>query len=179
MLRRFRRVNPATGPARALYAAIVARAREPLFYARFGVPDTLDGRFDLLTLHAFLVMEGLKATGKEGESIATVLATIIFAGFEDALRDLGVGDLGIGRRIKAIADAFYGRLEACGAAGDETALDRVVRRNLYRGAAERGREAAALAHYIGETLARVTAPECSRDLLAGSVAFGPLPEFEP
>src|SRR6202008_1112845 len=130
-----------------LHAAITARSREPVFYRQFDVPDTIDGRFDLLTLHAFLVMEALK-TRENSSELAAQLATAIFAGFDNALRDLGVGDFGLSRRIKALAGAFYGRLEAFSAAGDEAAFTEALVRNLYRGEeAKRGR-AEILARYV-------------------------------
>jgi cytochrome b pre-mRNA-processing protein 3 len=179
MFGHFRRADRTTANARALFRAIVARARTPMFHTRFGVPDTLDGRFDLLTLHAFLVMDGLRTKGAEGETLSRALATVIFAGFEEALRDLGVGDIGLGRRIKAMADAFYGRLEAYGAAADEIRMAEALTRNLYRGAPERGREAAALAHYMLEARGRLAAPGSAAALLGGAAEFGPLPELEP
>jgi len=148
MLPRFRaKLKPAIA-AQRLYDQIVSRAREPVFYTGFAVPDTLDGRFDLLCLHAFTVMDALKSAGPAAEKIGTELASLIFAGFDDALRQLGVSDVGMGRRIKAMADAFYGRLKAYGAARDESELAAALLRNVYRGDGARQRETAALAHYI-------------------------------
>jgi cytochrome b pre-mRNA-processing protein 3 len=132
VLSRFRRKDPARDAAGRLHAAIAGRAREPVFHTEFAVPDTIDGRFDLLALHSFLVMEALKHHGEPGHAVGTHLATDVFAGFEDALRDLGVGDFGLSRRIKAMAGAFYGRLEAYGAAKGEAAMADAILRNLYR-----------------------------------------------
>jgi cytochrome b pre-mRNA-processing protein 3 len=144
MLRRSRKADRPAEAARNLYTAIMARAREPIFYADFAVADTIDGRFDLLALHAALVMEALPP----GARLASDLATEIFAGFDEALRELGVGDFGLSRRMKALADAFYGRLQAYRAAQTEAELVTALIRNLYRGTNNRGREAGALAHYI-------------------------------
>ena len=145
MFRRFRREDPTKRPAYRLYAAISARAREPVFYGPFQVPDTLDGRFDLLTLHAFLVLERMKPAGETG----TELANAVFTGFDDALREMGVSDFGIARRIKAMANAFYGRLEAYSAVMDsEDALSETILRNVYRGDMGQAVHARALAHYI-------------------------------
>src|SRR5689334_21125411 len=119
MLPRFRRNPKPKSPAQRLYDEIVARARQPVFHTRFAVPDTLDGRFDVLCLHASVVMDVLKALGPPARVIGTELASLIFAGFDDALRQMGVSDFGIGRRIKAMAAAFYGRLEVYGAAAGE------------------------------------------------------------
>ena len=174
MFGRFRRADKAPSAARRLYQGLVARSREPVFYSAFAVPDTLDGRFDLLTLHAFLVMEALAPLGPDGAKLGSELADTIFAGFDDALRELGVSDFGIARRMKAMAGAFYGRLEAYRAAKTETALAEALQRNLYRGKAQSGREASALAHYM--LTAERSLCACSDGLLKGDADFGPLPK---
>lgn len=176
MFRRFREPDPCTKAAGRLYEALVARAREPVFHTKFSVPDTIDGRFDLLALHASVVMDALKPAGSEGARLGSALASGIFAGFDDALRELGVGDMGISRRIKAMAEAFYGRLHAYGAGESQAALADAILRNLYRGEALRRREAQALAHYIGGARQSLLAREGR--LLHGDCYFGPLPEFE-
>src|SRR5258706_14967183 len=112
MLRRSRRAAPAIPASRRLYVLLVARARGPIFHTAFTVPDSIDGRFDLLTLHAFLVLDALKSLGEAGDNLGTELASVIFAGFDEALRELGVRDFGISRRMNDLAGAFYGRLEA-------------------------------------------------------------------
>lgn len=175
MLRRFIEPDKSAVAARRLYDCLIARAREPIFHTVFAVPDTIDGRFDVLTLHAFLVLEALKPSGPAGAKLGTELASVIFAGFDDALRELGVGDFGISRRMKAMAGAFYGRLEAYRAAESESALASVLACNLYRGEGSHGREAAALAHYISS--ARGTLQAQARALLQGNADFGPLPEL--
>src|SRR5258705_13659412 len=106
MLRRSRHPDPALPAARRLYDLLVARAREPIFHTDFAVPDTIDGPFDLLTLHAFLVLDALKSQGPAGARLGSELASVIFAGFDQALRQLGVGDFGLSRRMKAMAGAF-------------------------------------------------------------------------
>ena len=104
------------------------------------------------------------------------LASVIFAGFDEALRDLGVGDFGLSRRMKAMAGAFYGRLEAYSAAGAAAALAPVLIRNLYRGDAARAREAAGLAYYILSARRHLMGRTAA--LLQGDVDFGPLPKDE-
>lgn len=173
MLRRFRRAARPAESARRLYDVIVARAREQIFHTAFGVPDTLDGRFDLLTLHAFTVMEALKSVSPAGAALGTDLASVIFTGFDEALRQLGVSDFGIGRRMKAMAGAFYGRLEAYGAAPGEDELATALLRNLYRGDESKRRETIGLAHYICRI--RHDLRTQADLLLEGRVEFGPLP----
>jgi cytochrome b pre-mRNA-processing protein 3 len=154
----------------ALHEAVVARAREPLFFTGFGVADTIDGRFDLLVLHAWLVLERLRAAGLN--DLSQSLTNAIFTGFDEGLRDLGAGDMGIGRRMKKMADAFYGRLSAYQNAGDETALAEAIHRNLHRGAAGEEGHARTLARYALRARAHLQ----RQALETGNAEFGPLPE---
>ena len=156
--------------AARLVSSLVARARDPVFFTKFNVPDTIDGRFDLVTLHAFLVLERLEAGGRR--DLAQALTDAVFAGFDEGLRDLGAGDIGMGRRMKKMANAFYGRLHAYRAAADRDALSAALLRNVYRG--EVGNESAAreLAGYIESARAALAAS----DIESGDAHFGPLPE---
>jgi cytochrome b pre-mRNA-processing protein 3 len=157
-----------------LHAALVNRAREPAFYARFGVADTLDGRFDLLALHAFLLLERLREA-RQGD-LAQSLTDTIFLSFDEGLRDLGTGDMGMGRRMKAMADAFYGRMQAYDTSRNLDAMAAALGRNVYRGAEGFEARSRALAHYVfsaRDHLARSNVAEGMGD-------FGPLPgEPEP
>jgi cytochrome b pre-mRNA-processing protein 3 len=155
-----------------LNSALVNRAREPVFYARFRVADTLDGRFDLLALHAFLLLERLREGG-EGD-LAQGLTDAIFLGFDEGLRDLGTGDMGMGRRIKAMADAFYGRMQAYGASRDPDAMAGALGRNVYRGAEGREVQCRILADYVFRARDHLA----HSDVGEGVADFGPLPEHE-
>jgi cytochrome b pre-mRNA-processing protein 3 len=152
-----------------LYAALSVRAREPVFFAALGVPDTIDGRFDMVVLHAWLVLERLRQLQMKDASQAFV--NLLFVSFDESLRDLGVGDIGIGHRVKKMADAFYGRLSAYGAADGQAAMEQAIRRNVYR--AESGLEGpvAALSNYVRS--AQVHMAGC--DLSNQAPDFGPLP----
>jgi cytochrome b pre-mRNA-processing protein 3 len=177
MLRRMGRKDRAVPAANRLYEGIVARARTALFHEKFGVADTIDGRFDLLVLHLFLVIERLKNDGKASADLAAALVTLAFAGFEDALRELGVTDLGMSRRIKALANAFYGRLRAYASAGDDEALlAAALLRNLYRADDRRKDKAALLAHYVIAARRQLNAPGSTAALFSGTAEFGPLPK---
>lgn len=123
--------------ADALYIHIVRQSRKPMFYEEFDVPDTIDGRFDLIILHVFLVIRRLKVEGRTADQLGQALFDAMFANLDTSLREMGVGDLSVGKRIKKMAKAFYGRVEAYDApliAGDRQALAEAVARNLYRGA---------------------------------------------
>ncbi len=159
-----------------LYLGVVAQAREPAFYTAMGVPDTVDGRFDMITLHAWLVLRRLKGEAGRPADTAQALFDTMFDDMDHNLREMGAGDLGVGRRVKTMARAFYGRLAAYdeGLAGDDDALATALGRNLYRGADPGADTLAALAGYVRREAAAL-ARQPLDDLLAGRVEFGPPP----
>ena len=98
--------------ATPLYTEIVRQARQPDFYNKLGVPDTYNGRFDLIALHAFIIMRRLKSIGKNGETLSQALFDCMFIDIDKNLREMGVGDLSVGKKIKNLAAAYYGRVKA-------------------------------------------------------------------
>lgn len=167
MLKSLSKPNPRKRAAARLYAAAIERARAPVFYARLGVADSVDGRFDLLALHAWLVLDRLRAAGLN--DLSQDLMNALFLGFDEGLRDLGAGDMGMGRRMKKLADAFYGRLQAYDASADVEAMTAAVERNLYRGTANA--HAAAVARYVLASRGHLAA----LDIASGDIDFGALP----
>ena len=153
-----------------IFAGVVTRSREPVFFARFGVPDTLDGRFDLLTLHAWMALVRFR----QDAALAQGLVDRIFAGFDEALREMGAGDIGIGRRMKQFADAFYGRLKAYDGAADTTAMEQALIRNLYRGI--EAPAAAIVANYVMRAKEFLAA--AGEEPGKVDIDFGPLPGEE-
>ncbi len=134
MLALFRRFFAAPDPGTALptYIALVERARKPFFYETLGVPDTLDGRFELIVLHLFLLQHRLRAEAPATEDFARRLAELFFADMDRSVRELGVADTGVRYRIKAMAKAYHGRLQAYTASLEDTeALRTALARNLY------------------------------------------------
>lgn len=167
--RRERRASALTA-----YARIVERARDPAFYVVWGVPDTLDGRFEVLALHAFLVLNRLKREGGDAATFAQELFDTMFADFDNALRELGAGDLGVGRRVQAMARGFYGRIAAYERGlGDETEMVAALRRNLFGTAAPSDAQLAAFSAYARRQVAALAAQPATA-LLAGAVAFATL-----
>lgn len=154
--------------ARALYDSLVSRAREPVFFAGFGVADSLDGRFDLLAFHAWLVLAELKGSEPAHRDLAQRLTDTIFTGFDEAMREQGVGDIGIGHKLKAMAQAFYGRMAAYDGATSEQALAQALAKNLWRGG-EADRRAKILAAYAFAAHGHLAAS------LPEALDFGPLP----
>jgi cytochrome b pre-mRNA-processing protein 3 len=118
---------------RALYRQLAGRARLPLFYTLHGVPDTIDGRFEMLCLHAYAVFHGLKGKGTDADALAQAVYDAMFADLDGSLREMGVADLGVGRRIKTMTEALNGRIQAYdrGFAAGGDALEQAVRRNVY------------------------------------------------
>ncbi len=123
MLSRLFRRAPQVADAYPLYAGAVAQARQPVFYARLGVPDTVDGRFDLVALHIFLILQRLKAE-PDAAPFAQAVFDAMFADMDRNLREMGVGDLSVGKKVKAMAQGLYGRIAAyeAGLAAGEEAL---------------------------------------------------------
>ena len=156
--------------AQQLYAALVQLARRPHLYSRLGVPDDLDGRFEMVALHAALVMRRLAAGGPAAVALGQALFDLMFADIDRSLRELGVGDLSIGKRVKAIAATFLARaraLEEALAAGDELALIAILERNVAAGGGGPDpAQRAALAREV-ITLDRALAAAPLGELLAG------------
>lgn len=142
----------------ALYAKAVAQARQPVFYAERQVPDTVDGRFDLLVLHVFLLLHRLGADGKPMRRIAQALFDLMFADMDRSLREMGVSDMRVGKKVKEMARAFYGRVDAYEPVlADRAKLEEALARNLYRGAEVRPDSLSAMAHYIQSQVAALAA----------------------
>lgn len=163
---------PVQAAARRLYRQAVDRARQPVFYLHRGVPDTPDGRFDMVVLHVVLVMRRLKRDHEKTAETAQALFDLMFADMDQNLREMGVGDVGVGPRIKGMAKGFFGRLAAYDHAlstGDRSALCAALRRNLYRKCIPDDRDVEAIAAYMEEEAAKLDAMEI-KSLLEGGVA---------
>jgi cytochrome b pre-mRNA-processing protein 3 len=144
------RPDPVKARARQLYNAVLAEARSSHLYAQLGVPDTVDGRFDMIVLHAALVMRRLREEGEDGQKLAQALFGRLFDDMDAALREMGIGDMSVGKKIKVMAEAFYGRAAAYDAAlnaGDADQMRAVLLRNLFDGSPEHADAAAALAQH--------------------------------
>ena len=142
-LDRLRRWRSGASNSEKLYGAIVAQARLPIFYRSLGVPDTLEGRFTLLSLHLFVVLHRLKAEGAEGAGIVQGLVDRFSQDMETVLRELGVSDMRIPKKMRALAASSMGLLQAyesaCAKGGER------VGRGHRRGLAGRHRECESLA----------------------------------
>jgi cytochrome b pre-mRNA-processing protein 3 len=150
----FRRRNPNAGIVEGLYAAVADAARRPVFYRDLGVPDTVDGRFEMLTLHAHLAIRRLRVLPEPAGDLAQDLVDRIFTGFDAALRELGVGDIVVPKRMKTLASAFLGRGKAYEqAVGDDAAMREALSRNVYNRAPGNEPGADALLAFVRDTIA--------------------------
>jgi cytochrome b pre-mRNA-processing protein 3 len=176
-LRNLRRHNRHERAGFALYTAAVAAARDPWFYATLLVPDTLDGRFDLIALHAFLLVHRLQDAPAPGPDLSQAVFDAMFSDMDNNLRELGVSDLRVGKRVRAMWEAFHGRSVAYAealAATDHAALATALARNVWRGEVTDA-AAEALATYVLTQSANIAAQPLV-DLAAGKVRFRAAPE---
>jgi cytochrome b pre-mRNA-processing protein 3 len=143
--------------ANRLHDAIVKQARDRRFFTDLGVPDSIDGRFDLLLLHAFMVFRVLDTRGPEGKQLAQKACDVMFRALDEAVRELGIGDMGVPRRVKAMSSAYTGRSQAYAAAIEEgtPVLIEALTRNLYRGTAVDPGHVASVADYVVSEMTRL------------------------
>lgn len=146
----FRRTSQSDAKSAAIYLAVVKQARNPAFYGALAVPDTVDGRFDLIIMHAMLVMRRLRAEGPALEDLTQGLFDYMFKDMDRSLREIGVGDMSVGKHVKKMAKAFYGRAEEyeIGMDGSATGLHDALKRNVYRSVTPSGEQLAAMSRYL-------------------------------
>jgi cytochrome b pre-mRNA-processing protein 3 len=140
----------------AVYRAIVAQSRQPVFYAQWGVPDTVTGRFDVLSLHMGLVFRRLGGSGKPASDFAQALFDLFFKDMDRNLREMGAGDLAVPKKIRNMGNLFYGlttKLNEAMERGDRAEVEAVLRRNVFDDA--EGADVPAFADYLEAEYARL------------------------
>ena len=163
----------------ALYSAAVLAARHPYFYIALAVPDTLDGRFDMVALHASVLIRRLRGLPPPGAPIAQAVFDAMFSDMDMTLRELGVGDMTVARNVRAMWEAFHGRAlayEAAMADSDPAALKLALARNVWRGGESPGDTE--LAHITRTLIAALDATPAEA-LFAGKVEFPSPPIAQP
>ena len=165
----FRR-DPDEADAAPLYAAVVVQARRPEFYTLCGVPDSLDGRFELVALHVYLVLRRLKGGDLPAQTMAQSLVDLFFADMDASLREMGAGDLGVGKRVQNMAAAFYGRVAAYDGAGSGEVAGETLRRNLFGTVEVDAERIAAMAAYV-ERARSLIAAQPVLEITAGRPRF--------
>jgi cytochrome b pre-mRNA-processing protein 3 len=174
ILKRFR-LNPWSSKIDDLYGAIVAQSRREAFYTGYGVPDTIEGRFDLIVLHIVLLLARLDRAGPAARGVGQNLFDRFCRDLDANLREMGVGDLAVPKRMRQFGEAFYGRQAAylaAFAAPDRGTLEKALARNIFQGIEGAGPRR--LAHYA-RALAHRFEVQDQATLLRGAVVF-PDPE---
>lgn len=175
--RLFGRIPESRAIAATVYGAIVAQARQPALYEAFGVADSVDGRFEMVVLHTVLVLDRLQSGSEQERGIGQKIFDLYCLDMDRSLRELGVGDLGVPKRMKVMTQRFYGRAAAYRtalAANDVDKLADVIGRNVYAS----GRDGRALAEYVLASYRRLAAVTIE-DVLAGRPAFADLSAVAP
>jgi cytochrome b pre-mRNA-processing protein 3 len=174
MFARFRRARPDPGIPSALYGAIVAQARTAALYTDLGVPDTVEGRFEMVVAHTALVLRRLARGDDAARAVGQGVFDVFCDETDDALRALGVKDTSVGKRMRLLAEAYYGRsagYDAALAAGDAGALAAALGRTVYGG--EGAVAAHGLAAYMVASDRALAAAPVER-VIAGDVAWPPI-----
>ncbi len=161
MILRLFRHTPRDDTIAALYGTIVAQARAPAFYQVYGVPDTVNGRLEMVMLHAVLLLRRLEGEPAPLRALGQALFDRFCRDMDDSMREMGVGDLAVPRKMRRIGAAFYSRQAAYRAAleaADDRALAVTLERNVFAGAAGPG-AALRLAAYVREAARRLAAQD--------------------
>ena len=172
MLGMFRR-KPHARAGYALYTAAVQAAREPAFYSELGVPDTLDGRFDLIGVHVFLLIDRLRGAEAPGPELAQAVFDAMFTDMDFNLREMGVSDMRIGKRVKEMWEAFHGRAMAyqeAVAVPEGGALVDALARNVWRGVTAPEGAAEAVAAIVRRDRVALAAVPLS-EFISGTLLF--------
>lgn len=159
-------------PVYAVYSAIVAQSRREIFYVEWGVPDTLTGRFDMISLHAALVFRRLRSKESQTKAFAQDVFDCFFKDMDRSLREMGVGDLSVGKRIEKMGSLFYGMLNSINQAldsGEAGAVEAVLMRNFHDG--ERHPEVEKFADYV-LLCDDILATQDVTAIMEGKVTFG-------
>ncbi|WP_416896730.1 MAG: ubiquinol-cytochrome C chaperone family protein [Minwuia sp.] len=171
--------DPLKEAAYAMYRTAGSQAREPLFFEKMAVQDDFDGRFDMLVLHVHLLIRRLRALPEKAKAAQQHLFDVFIQDLDQGLRLSGVGDIGIGHRVKKMTHAYYGRAVAYDEAldaGDAEVLRQALHRNLYRGRDVPEAVQAAVTDYV-MALERSLKELPDAALLDGRIEFGaPEPE---
>lgn len=172
MLALLKKKNPYAQAAHQAYACILEHARQTEFYEKLGVPDTFDGRFDLMVLHAYLILHRMLEDGKqEAETFNQALFDAIFADMDQTLREMGIGDMGVPKHMRKMMKGFNGRMHGYDEALEQGTFAQALKRNLYGTAlAPDDKKIAKMEAKALEMLAFLKT-QSSADILSGHVRF--------
>ncbi len=157
--------------ASGLYGSIVTQARLPKFYAVEGVPDTMEGRFGVIAVHMFLVLDRIRQQGTDGDEVARALLETFMTDMDDNMREIGIGDVGVPRWVKKAAAALHEQVEAytsAMSASNDTALKLALTTYIMMG--DERHDVSGLAHYV-RRVAVSLAPQTWSEIGAGRITF--------
>lgn len=159
-----------------LYTAMVTQARQPDFYAKLGVPDTLEGRFDLILVHAFILFRRLKADDGDRD-LAQHIFDVMFADLDQNMREMGVGDVGILKRIRKMSESYHGRIVAYeeGVQSGAAELAAALNRNLYADCDASDAQLMAMVGYVHDALTKLE-NQTILQMQNGAVHFPEVPD---
>jgi len=170
MLKRLFRANPLRDLGRTLYASAVEQSRTKALYQALAAPDTVEGRFEIYSLHVILLLDRLSAAGEPAKDASQALFDTYVKALDNALREMGVGDLSVGKKMRKLGEAFFGRVKSSqavfAALPDTAPLCEFLARTVYAGI--EAPPVLALADYLLGQRAHLAAQPVER-LLAGRV----------
>jgi len=170
LLDRLFRPRPTKAVGEVLYRRVVDQSRKPAFYADLGVPDTVEGRFELYTLHLVLMIERLRGHGEQAAETSQALFDTYVKSLDHTLREMGVGDLAVGKKMRKLGEALFGRARSYEAAFHALPatelLEALLIRTIY--AETDAADAARMTAYVLDQRAALAAQPLDR-LLAGDV----------
>jgi cytochrome b pre-mRNA-processing protein 3 len=161
--------------ARELYGSIVTQARQPQLYAGFGVPDTMQGRFEMVAMHLVLILQRLESEGARGRRVGRFLTESFVVDMDDGMREMTFGDLAVPLEVKRALAALFDRHKAYRgplASGDRAALQAALAGQLAYLAPSGRLDAGQLAHYMCD-MSLALGRQSGRDLLEGRLAWPP------
>lgn len=172
MLKRLFKPRASVAAGRELYALTVTQSRLPALYTDLGVADSPEGRFELYSLHVYLLLERMKGQGDRAAETAQALFDTYLSALDHGLREMGVGDLSVGKKMRKLGEAFYGRVkaleDALASLPDRRALEAVLTRTVLEGGAPD--KAPALADYLLKQRQTLETQDLA-DLCAGVVRW--------
>ncbi len=152
MLKFFSRLKskerPQTRDARRLYQKLMAQSRQPVFYGQAGLEDSYDGRMEWLCLHLALTLHALRGHGVDGASLSQSLYDVMVDDFDVALREEGLSDTGVSRRIKPLAKMFFARAKAYHEAAEAGALGVTTQRHIFPVLKDQAKSGKNFAQYV-------------------------------
>jgi cytochrome b pre-mRNA-processing protein 3 len=166
--------RPAEPTIDALYGAIVAQARSPEFYLAYGVPDTVEGRFDMIVLHLVLLFRRLAREPDTARALTQGVFDRFCLDMDHNLREMGVSDLAVPKQMRGLGEAFYGRAEAyeraLSADGGDQPLESVLARNVFAEARVSSPNASRLAAYVLAAVRQLDTAE-GAVIVSGNLGF--------